>query len=223
MSMNDRQQAHGQPDDEMEPEGQRQPAAGDGNPEKFQMPAGDAPQQVGQPMQWTAGETPQPLPYSRPVNPPQSVNRPQPVGHSQPPVAGQWAPASEPRPMPPIPSGTRSAGDAPADPVVSAISVTAVPAIPSVSSIFLGATTRRAAHPCRPARPDRPGQGPPPLAARHRHPPRGPDIRLPGRVHGRERTGLVRHRHHTGPERSRGARNADGRVAQRRPRAADRA
>ena len=40
----------------MEPEGQRQPAAGDGNPEKLQMPAGDAPQQVGQPMQWTAGE-----------------------------------------------------------------------------------------------------------------------------------------------------------------------
>lgn len=110
MSMNDRQQAHGQPDDEMEPEGQRQPAAGDGNPEKLQMPAGDAPQQVGQPMQWTAGETPQPLPYSRPVNPPQSVNRPQPVGHSQPPVAGQWAPASEPRPMPPIPSGTGQPG-----------------------------------------------------------------------------------------------------------------
>lgn len=110
MSMNDRQQAHGQPDDEMEPEGQRQPAAGDGNPEKLQMPAGDAPQQVGQPMQWTAGETPQPLPYSRPVNPPQSVNRPQPVGHSQPPVAGQWAPASEPRPMPPIPSGTGRPG-----------------------------------------------------------------------------------------------------------------
>lgn len=110
MSMNDRQQAHGQPDDEMEPEGQRQPAAGDGNPEKLQMPAGDAPQQVGQPMQWTAGETPQPLPYSRPVNPPQSVNRPQPVGHSQPPVAGQWASASEPRPMPPIPSGTGQPG-----------------------------------------------------------------------------------------------------------------
>ena len=62
MSMNDRQQAHGQPDDEMEPEGQRQPAAGDGNPEKLQMPAGDAPQQVGQQMQWTTGETPQPLP-----------------------------------------------------------------------------------------------------------------------------------------------------------------
>ena len=55
-------------------------------------------------------ETPQPLPYLRPVNPPQSVNRPQPVGHSQPPVAGQWAPASEPRPMPPIPSGTGRPG-----------------------------------------------------------------------------------------------------------------